>query len=151
MKPKHARLRFVLGSLVVMALGATLMLRSLNDSLVFFYTPSQLQEKRSEAGFDPARELRIGGLVNAGSVKNLNGGGIAFTVTDLTTSVAVEYHGLLPSLFREGQGVVAQGTLQDGVFQAETILAKHDENYLPREVVEQLKASGRWKEKGNGN
>ena len=146
MKPKHARLRFVIGSLVVMALAAMLLLQSFNDSLVFFYTPSQLLEKRAAADFDASRELRIGGLVMAGSVRNLNGGGIRFTVTDLKHTLAVEYRGLLPSLFREGQGVVAQGTLAGDTLEATTILAKHDENYLPREVVEQLKASGRWKE-----
>ncbi|MFM9890008.1 MAG: cytochrome c maturation protein CcmE [Rickettsiales bacterium] len=145
MKPKHARLRFVLGSVVIMALAVALMLRSFNDSLVFFYTPTQLQQKRTDSGFDANRELRIGGLVMAGSVKNEPDGGITFTVTDLSHSLHVRYRGLLPSLFREGQGVVADGTLDGDTLNARVILAKHDETYLPREVVEQLKASGRWK------
>lgn len=145
MKAKHRRLGIVLASLAVMALGATAILTAFNDSLVFFYTPSQLTQKKAEENFNPSRELRIGGLVKQGSVKNLTNGGIRFIVTDLTDDLTVTYKGLVPSLFREGQGVVAQGMLNaDGTLAARIILAKHDENYMPREVVEALKASGRW-------
>lgn len=147
MKPKHRRLVFLLASLAVMGLGLTAILSAFSDNLVFFYTPSQLAEKQKAPGFDAARSMRIGGLVKAGSVKNLPGGGIRFAITDMTADTAVTYQGLVPSLFREGQGVVAQGTLaSDGSLKAETILAKHDEKYMPREVVEALKASGRWQE-----
>ncbi|MFZ4542051.1 MAG: cytochrome c maturation protein CcmE [Rickettsiales bacterium] len=145
MKPKHQRLIFVLGSLMVMGIAATIILFALRDNMVFFYTPTQLIENKAQADFDTSRGLRIGGLVKQGSIKNLKSGGIRFVVTDLTSDIAVEYQGLVPSLFRDGQGVVAQGTLgADGVMQASGILAKHDETYMPRDVVEALKKSGRW-------
>ncbi|MES2985018.1 MAG: cytochrome c maturation protein CcmE [Pseudomonadota bacterium] len=144
MKPKHKRLLFVLGSLAVMGLAATAILISFRDNMVFFYTPTQLNEKRHEARFDATRALRIGGLVKHGSIVNTPGG-IRFTITDLTTDIPASYRGLVPSLFRDGQGVVAQGVLAaDGSITAATILAKHDETYMPRDVVDALKASGKW-------
>lgn len=147
MKAKHSRLLFLLGSVVVMALAVTAILYSFRDNMVFFYTPSQLTAKRSDPAFDATRTLRIGGLVKAGSVTNLPGGGLRFTITDLTDELTVTYRGMVPSLFREGQGIVAQGVLTaEGGMTASTILAKHDETYMPREVVEALKASGRWQE-----
>lgn len=150
MKAKHSRLMFVVGSLVVMGLSAALMLSALSDTIIYFYTPSQLAEKHATKEFDAKRALRIGGLVKKGSVQNLRDGGIRFTITDLTREVKVTYHGLVPSLFRDGQGVVAQGTLNDaGALEAVTILAKHDEGYMPRAVKDALKASGRWRE-GDG-
>ncbi len=149
MKPKHRRLIFIVASLAVMGAGLTAILYAFNDNIVFFYTPSQLAEKRLDKGFDSKRSMRIGGLVKQGSIKNLAAGGVDFTITDLTADMQVTYHGLVPSLFREGQGVVAQGKLdENGRMIAETILAKHDEKYMPREVVEALKASGRWEEDG---
>ncbi len=148
MKPKYQRLRFVLGSLVVMGLAVALMLRSFNDNLVFFFTPTQLVQKQAEPGFNAQRELRVGGLVETGSVKNRKDGGIDFVITDFTSRLNVTYNGLVPSLFREGQGVVAQGTVEGGTMQARTILAKHDESYMPKEVVDQLKANGMWDEYG---
>lgn len=149
MKPKHSRLLFVLGSLIVMALAATAILYSFRDNMVFFYTPTQLATKQAEPGFDVTRTLRIGGIVKNGSIENLPGGGIRFTITDLSADLPVTYKGLVPSLFRESQGVVAQGTIgPDGVLAAQNILAKHDEKYMPREVVDALKASGQWKEDG---
>lgn len=145
MKPKYARLRFLLLSMLVMAGAATAILYSFRDNLVFFYTPSQLVEKQSRGEVNRSQAVRIGGLVKAGSVKNIAGGGLAFIITDLNHDVPVTYRGLVPSLFREGQGIVAQGILgADGQMTAATILAKHDENYMPREVVDALKASGRW-------
>jgi cytochrome c-type biogenesis protein CcmE len=150
MKAKHRRLWFVLASVAMAALGIGMMLYAFSDNLVFFYTPSQLAEKMALSDFDRARTLRIGGMVKQGSVVNLKEGGVRFTVTDLTHEITVSYHGLIPSLFREGQGVVAQGNLQpDGSLIAATILAKHDETYMPREVVDALKKSGRWRE-GSG-
>jgi cytochrome c-type biogenesis protein CcmE len=145
MKPKHQRLRFVLLSMLVMGIGAALLLRTFSDNLIFFYTPTQWLEKSVEPGFDASRELRIGGLVKKGSIED-HAAEMRFIVTDLTSEVEVTYRGMIPSLFREGQGVVAQGHFDNGVFRAKTILAKHDENYMPREVVEQLKASGRWQQ-----
>ena len=148
MKPKHKRLLFLLACLAVMALGATIVLSSLRDTMVYFYTPSELDAKTKTPDFNAAHAIRIGGLVKKGSVKNLPNGGIHFVITDLTHDLPVTYHGLVPSLFRDGQGVVAEGTLMNGTLEAETILAKHDENYMPRQVVDQLKASGRWNENG---
>ena len=145
MKPKHQRLWIVLASILVMSLGVAAILYSFSDNLVFFYTPSQLSEKEHAAGFDRSRILRIGGLVKKGSIKNMDDGGIRFIVTDLTVEIPVTYKGMMPSLFREGQGVVAQGALaEDGSIRAQSILAKHDESYMPREVVDALKASGKW-------
>lgn len=147
MKPKHKRLLMVTGSVALMAVAAAAILYSLKDNLVFFYTPTQLAEKKAAAEFDGSRPLRVGGLVKQGSVVNLPEGGIRFTITDLSQELPVTYRGLVPSLFRDNQGVVAQGTMgEDGILNAETILAKHDENYMPREVVDALKASGRWEE-----
>ena len=143
MKPKHKRLIVVLTSLLVMAGAAVLLLKSFQDNLIFFYTPTQWQEKSREAAFDATRTVRIGGLVQQGSVDNQDGA-MRFNITDLTNNVPVTYRGMVPSLFREGQGVVAQGRFENGVFRAATILAKHDENYMPKEVVDELKKSGRW-------
>lgn len=151
MHAKRQRLRFLLASLVLMGLAAFAILRSFSDSLVFFYTPTEWQEKHAGQKLEDGREVRIGGLVKTGSVRNLDGG-VVFSITDLTHTMKVTYHGLLPTLFREGQGVVAQGTIDDkGEMTASSILAKHDENYMPREVVEQLKASGRWQEYNNNS
>lgn len=145
MKPKHKRLAVVMFSLAVMGLAAAMLLKSFQDNLIFFYTPTQWQEKNSAAGFDVTREVRIGGLVKEHSMKN-DGAEMRFAITDLNHDVPVTYRGMLPSLFREGQGVVAQGQFENGVFRAKTILAKHDEKYMPKEVVDQLKQSGRWQE-----
>ena len=118
------------------------MLTAFQDSLVFFYSPSELAAKPPA----PDRRVRIGGLVEAGSLEK-NGQDVRFRITDTARSVIVTYRGLLPDLFREGQGVVAQGTLAaDGSFRANEVLAKHDETYMPPEVAEALKKSGRWKE-----
>lgn len=125
--------------------GATaLVLVAFNDNLVFFYSPSELKVKA--VGID--RRVRIGGLVEAHSLSRTgNGRGILFRITDGSADITVVYQGPLPDLFREGQGAVAEGTLRsDGVFAASTVLAKHDENYMPREVVDALKKSGHWQE-----
>lgn len=146
MRPKHSRMLFIVGSLVLMGFSALLVLRSLDDTIIFFYTPTQLAKKKQEATFDATRTVRIGGLVKKDSVKNLAQGGIRFSITDLKKDIRVTYHGLVPSLFRDNQGVVAQGTLNEsGELQAQTILAKHDEGYMPRAVIDELKSSGRWR------
>ena len=143
MTPKRKRLYLLLGSLGVLGIAAALVLSALNDNLVFFYSPSQVAEKHPA----PERRFRLGGLVEAGSVKKA-GQEVRFTVTDTHRSVAVVYRGLLPDLFREGKGVVAEGALgSDGVFVAREVLAKHDENYMPPEVAKAIKEAGQWKAK----
>ncbi len=143
MKRKHRRLTFIVTGLVLLGAAAALVLIAFEDSLVFFYSPADLAEK----GIPEGRRFRIGGLVEEGSVTRLADGlTVSFRVTDLSETVPVTYKGVLPDLFREGQGVVAEGHLDaSGVFTAETILAKHDENYMPREVADALRASGQWK------
>ena len=142
MTRKRRRLFFVLSGLIALGLAATLILSALKENLVFFYSPSDLQTKTVQ----PKERIRIGGLVEEGSVKKSETGlEVAFRVTDLEHSIAVRYRGLLPDLFREGQGIVAEGSLQaDGIFEASRVLAKHDENYMPPEVADALKRSGHW-------
>jgi cytochrome c-type biogenesis protein CcmE len=142
MKPKRRRLYFVGAGLALLGAAAGLALYAMSDTLVFFYSPSDLAAK----GVPPGRLLRIGGLVEEGSVmREEDGTAVRFRVTDLAQAVPVVYTGILPDLFREGQGVVAQGRLgADGVFVAAEVLAKHDETYMPKEVVDALKQSGRW-------
>ena len=139
---KKRRLVLLLVGLAALGGATALVLSAFSGSLVFFYTPSELAARRGVIG----RTLRIGGLVEDKSVVH-SGSDVAFRVTDGKTDMAVRYKGVLPDLFREGQGVVAQGRLlPDGTFVAATVLAKHDEKYMPRAVVEALKKSGRWKE-----
>jgi cytochrome c-type biogenesis protein CcmE len=143
MKRKHKRLTFVMIGLLLLGSAAALILTAFEDNIVFFYSPSELADKKPA----PAQRLRIGGLVMAGSVEKLGGGVVSFAITDTAKSVTVQYKGILPDLFREGQGVVAEGHLKGGVFQADEVLAKHDENYMPPEVAEALKKSSQWKPK----
>ncbi len=140
MKRKYKRLTFVGIGLGLMAAAAALVLSALDDSLSFFRSPTELVEQ-PELG---ERRVRLGGLVEEGSVTRGEAGAIHFRVTDFANAVAVSYQGLLPDLFREGQGVVAQGRLHNGVFVADEILARHDENYMPAEVSDALKKSGHW-------
>jgi len=143
MTPKRKRLWLLVGSLAVLGVAATLVLTALNDNIVFFYSPTQVAEKK----ITPDRRFRLGGLVEAGSVQK-NGQETRFVVTDTQKTVAVTYRGILPDLFREGQGVVAEGSLgPDGVFVAREVLAKHDENYMPPEVAKAIKDAGQWKDK----
>ena len=125
-----------------LAVATGLVLVALNDSIVYFYSPSDLIEKHVAAG----RRVRIGGLVEKGSLVRLAGTRIEFTVTDTAKTLKVSYQGMLPDLFREGQGVIAEGALgSDGVFQADNVLAKHDEKYMPPEVAKALKDKGVWR------
>lgn len=143
MKPKHQRLLFVLFSLGLLVCAVLLTLRAFSENLIFFYSPSDLQEKQIEAH----SVIRVGGLVKAGSVVHSGVQDVAFVVTDGANEISVTYQGVLPNLFREGQGVVAEGTLESpSSLKAATILAKHDESYMPREVVDALKRSGHWKD-----
>jgi len=144
MKPKHRRLYVVLAALSAFGIAAALVLNAFEDNLVFFYSPSNLVTKTITLG----QTIRLGGLVEDGSVAK-NGLDVAFAITDGTRTVQGAYTGVLPDLFREGQGVVTRGSIQpDGSFRAEEVLAKHDENYMPPEVAEALKASGQWRPAG---
>ena len=131
MTVKQKRLALILGGLGVIAAAVALVLTAFNQSLVFFFTPSQIVAKEAPVG----RTFRLGGMVEAGSVKR-DGVNVQFKVTDTAQVVPVAYSGILPDLFREGKGVVAQGSLgDDGVFRAKEVLAKHDENYMPPEAA----------------
>jgi len=142
MTRKRRRLYAVLAGLVMLGSATALMLTAFEDNLVFFYSPSDVAEKK----LPPDRPLRLGGLVEKGSVERETGTTtVRFRVTDLANTVQVVYAGALPDLFREEQGVVAQGRLgMDGVFRATEVLAKHDENYMPPEVADALKRAGHW-------
>ncbi len=136
MKPRTRRILAVVGGLAAVSLAAALVLNAFRSNLVFFFSPTQVAAHEAPR----ERSFRIGGLVQAGSVKRDAGGlTVRFIVTDLAQTVPVTYTGLLPDLFKEGKGVVAQGKLgADGVFRAEQVLAKHDENYMPPEAAEAL-------------
>ncbi len=134
MKPRSKRLFVVAGIVVAAAAAVALVLDAFQSNLVFFYSPTQVASAEAPLG----RTFRLGGLVEQGSVKR-EGTEVRFVVTDTARTVAVRYEGLLPDLFKEGKGVVAQGKLQDGVFVAREVLAKHDENYMPPEAAEALK------------
>jgi cytochrome c-type biogenesis protein CcmE len=143
MTRKQRRLTLIGASACVLAVAAALVLSALRDSIVFFNSPTDLAEKHVA----PGSRLRLGGLVKPGSLQRGENLLINFQVTDGRSDIAVTYQGIVPDLFREGQGVVAEGTLQPGgKFRADTVLAKHDENYMPREVADALKKAGRWKE-----
>ncbi|PQA85544.1 cytochrome c maturation protein CcmE [Hyphococcus luteus] len=133
MKPIHRnrRLGLVVGGGVLLAAAAGLVFTALKRNISYFYTPSEAQE----AGVAPDTRIRLGGLVETGSVEHGDGLAISFRVTDGTATMPVTYAGIVPDLFREGQGVIAQGAFNaEGVFVAQTILAKHDENYIPKEL-----------------
>jgi cytochrome c-type biogenesis protein CcmE len=137
------RLALIAAALAVVGGAAGLALYALSDSIVFFYSPSEVVDK----ALGPGARLRVGGLVKTGSVVKSTGETVAFVVTDGAHDLNVSYQGLLPDLFRDGQGVVAEGVLEaSNAMRADTILAKHDERYMPREVVEALKKEGRWRE-----
>ena len=143
MTRKQQRLSLILGGLGVLAVAAGLVLYALSDAIVFFYTPSEIAEK----GVQPGQRFRLGGLVEKGSMKKGEGTAVSFTVTDTIKALPVTYSGQLPDLFREGQGVVAEGKLDaGGTFLADTVLAKHDENYMPKDVADRLKEKGVWQE-----
>lgn len=142
MSRKSKRLLAVLGLVAGLGVAVALVLSAFNENLVFFHSPSDVVEKQ----LPPDRRFRIGGLVVQGSVKK-DGLNTEFTVTDMRHEVRISYTGMLPDLFREGQGVVANGRLdRDGRFVASEVLAKHDENYMPPEVADALKKSGQWHE-----
>jgi cytochrome c-type biogenesis protein CcmE len=139
MKPRYRRLGWIVGGLVALGVAAALVLNAFQSNLVFFYTPTQVAGKEAPQG----RPFRVGGLVETGSlVREPNTLTVRFRVTDTAQTIPVTYTGLLPDLFKEGKGVVAQGTLgSDGVFRASEVLAKHDENYMPPAAADAVKAA----------
>lgn len=143
MTRKKRRLVMIGAAGAVLALSLGLVLVALRDQIVFFYSPSEIAEKAPS----PGTRLRLGGLVVDGSIDRVEDGSVRFAVTDTANTVQVTYRGILPDLFREGQGVVAEGVLTGaGLFSADNVLAKHDENYMPREVADALKERGVWKD-----
>ena len=148
MKPRHKRLALIGGIVAAVGVAAALVLNAFNDNLVFFYSPTDLRTKHVPVD----RQLRIGGLVEEKSVvREGDGRTVEFRVTDGNNTVNVSYTGTLPDLFREGQGVVAEGKMTaNGSFKASSVLAKHDEKYMPPEVADALKRSGHWQEGSGG-
>lgn len=145
MKPKHQRLIFVVASVACLCVAVLLVMQAFKQNLVYFYSPSDITANPPA----PGQKIRLGGLVKTGSVEK-NGSDVRFSVTDGKQEFKVHYTGLLPNLFREGQGVIAEGVMENNVFTAKTILAKHDEKYMPKEVVESLKKSGHWEGNKDG-
>ena len=145
MTRKQRRLVLIGSSLGVLALAAVLVLSALKDSIVFFNSPTDVVEKHVQ----PGSRIRLGGLVKEGTVQRGDNLAVRFEVTDGNRAITVSYQGILPDLFREGQGVIAEGMLEPGGgFKADSVLAKHDEKYMPKEVVDALKRQGRWEEGG---
>ncbi len=142
MTRKSRRITLLISAVSVTAVAIALVLIALQDTIIFFYTPSDLQEVE----ITQDRRIRVGGLVAEGSVTRHEDGHVEFVITDLMASLNVTFDGILPDLFKEGQGVVTEGLLSSaGDFIADQVMAKHDENYMPREVAEALKASGQWR------
>jgi cytochrome c-type biogenesis protein CcmE len=145
MTRKQRRLTMIGAAGVVLALALGLVLYAMNDTIVFFRAPSDVAAQ----GIQPGTRFRLGGLVKQGSVQRGEAQSVAFEVMDGAASIPVRYQGILPDLFREGQGIVAEGILEpSGAFKADSVLARHDENYMPREVADALKAQGLWQHDG---
>ena len=142
MKSRHKRIAIIVAGLVLLGIAATLLLQSFQSNLVFFFSPTEVAEGKAPSNGN----FRIGGLVEAGSVQR-EGTQVRFKVTDTAKSIAVIYTGILPDLFKEGKGVVAQGKQgADGLFVADQVLAKHDENYMPPEAADALEKGKKYNE-----
>ncbi len=141
MKPRHKKLSIIIAGVAALGVASVLVLNAFQSNLVFFFSPSQVAAKEAPIG----KSFRIGGLVEAGSVKREDSSTtVRFAVTDTAKTIPVVYTGILPDLFREGKGVVAQGKISaDGIFMADEVLAKHDENYMPPEAAEALEQAGK--------
>jgi cytochrome c-type biogenesis protein CcmE len=138
---KQRRLTILGTSVAVLGCAVGLVLYAMSDTIVFFRMPSEIAVK----GVQPGSRLRLGGLVGEGSISRLDGQVMTFQVKDATAAIPVRYRGIVPDLFREGQGVIAEGVLNSaGIFEADTVLARHDETYMPREVADALRAQGVW-------
>jgi cytochrome c-type biogenesis protein CcmE len=143
MTRKQRRLTLIGGALAVLAIAAALVLNALRDSIVFFSTPTMAAEKHIK----PGQRFRLGGMVREGSLVRGEQLRVKFDVTDGNSTLPVAYQGILPDLFREGQGVITEGSLDgSGVFKADTVLAKHDETYMPKPIADELKKTGHWKD-----
>jgi cytochrome c-type biogenesis protein CcmE len=143
MTRKQRRLMMIGSAIAVLAIAAGLVLNALRDSIVFFSTPSMAAEKHIPLG----RRFRLGGMVRQGSVVRGQDLLVHFDVTDGKATLPVTYQGILPDLFREGQGIIAEGAVDGrGIFKADTVLAKHDETYMPKDVADELKKQGHWKD-----
>ena len=142
MTRKQQRLVLIGSGLAALGVAVALMLTGFKDSIVFFNSPTDIVQKQLQ----PGTRLRLGGLVQPGSLSRGDNLAVRFQVTDGNNTIPVAYQGILPDLFREGQGIVAEGRLDAGVFRADTVLAKHDENYMPKEVADALKKQGHWKD-----
>ena len=148
MTRKQRRLTLIGAALAMIAAALSLVSLAMRDTIVFFHTPSEVRSM----GVTPGTRFRLGGLVEEASIQRGPDQVIAFRIEDASEVVDVRYRGLLPDLFREGQGVVAEGMLDPGgIFQADTVLAKHDENYMPREVADALKGQGHWQGAAEGS
>ena len=148
MKPKSQRLIILFFFLTLLGLSTFLVLKSLEDNIVYFYSPTDINEKILSNEIDLSKRIRIGGLVKENSILK-EGKKISFKVYDGIDEIIVTYNGILPDLFREEQGIVALGKIENKNFSAIEILAKHDENYMPKEVSDMLKKNGKWKGKLN--
>ncbi len=147
MKPRHRRMALIVAGVAGLAVAAALVLSAFQQNLVFFFTPSQVAANEAPQG----RAFRVGGMVETGSVKRQpDGVTVNFVVTDTAKSIPVAYKGVLPDLFREGKGVVTQGRLENGVFVASEVLAKHDENYMPPEAADAVKKAQATNQKATG-
>ena len=144
MKPKSQRLIILFFFLTLLGLSTFLVLKSLEDNIVYFYSPTDINEKILSNEFDLSKRIRIGGLVKENSILK-EGKKISFKIHDGIDEILVIYNGILPDLFREEQGIVALGKIENKNFSAIEILAKHDENYMPKEVSDMLKKNGKWK------
>lgn len=146
MTRKQRRLAVIGSGLAVLAVAVGIVLFAMKDTITFYYPPTEVVEKAVK----PGTRFRLGGLVKEGTVQRADNLNVKFGVTDTNKTISVSYTGQLPDLFREGQGIVAEGVLQpDGSFRADTVLAKHDENYMPREVADALKKQGVWQHNPN--
>ena len=148
MKPKSQRLIILFFFLTLLGLSTFLVLKSLEDNIVYFYSPTDINEKILSNEFDLSKRIRVGGLVKENSILK-EGKKISFKIHDGIDEILVIYNGILPDLFREEQGIVALGKIENKNFSAIEILAKHDENYMPKEVSDMLKKNGKWKGKLN--
>ena len=148
MNPKSQRLIILFFFLTLLGLSTFLVLKSLEDNIVYFYSPTDINEKILSNEFDLSKRIRIGGLVKENSILK-EGKKISFKIHDGIDEILVIYNGILPDLFREKQGIVALGKIENKNFNAIEILAKHDENYMPKEVSDMLKKNGKWKGKLN--
>ena len=148
MTPKSQRLLILLFFLVLLFVATFLVLKSLEDNIVYFFSPTEIKDKIIKNDNKLTKNIRVGGLVKKNSVLK-NGKNVIFKISDGSNEIVINYEGILPDLFREGQGVVAFGKVNKNSFKAIEILAKHDENYMPKEVSDMLKNNGTWK--GNKN